>query len=69
MFGNFQLAVSVALRLFFADSVVGDQGAVYILLLYLVQAVTIALAGVGPLYGMNLQFRDLLRTEPAAPQG
>ncbi|MFN7701757.1 MAG: lysylphosphatidylglycerol synthase transmembrane domain-containing protein [Deltaproteobacteria bacterium] len=69
MFGNFQLAVSEALRLFYADSVVGDQGAVYILLLYLVQAVTIALAGVGPLYGMNLQFRDLLRTEPAAPQG
>lgn len=63
MFGNFQLAVSVALKLFFPESIVGEQGAVYILLLYLVQAITITLAGVVPLYGMNLHFRDLMRTE------
>jgi hypothetical protein len=63
MFGNFQLAVSVALKLFFAETIVGAQGAVYILLLYLVQAITITLAGVVPLYAMNLHFRDLVRTE------
>lgn len=63
MFGNFQLAVSVALKLFFPETIVGEQGAVYILLLYLVQAITITLAGVVPLYAMNLHFRDLVRTE------
>ncbi len=64
MFGNFQLAVSVALKLFFAESVVGAQGAVFILLLYGVQAITITLAGVVPLYALNLHFRDLVRTDP-----
>jgi hypothetical protein len=63
MFGNFQLAVSVALKLFFPETIVGEQGAVYVLLLYLIQAITVTLAGVLPLYGMNLHFRDLVRTE------
>lgn len=66
MFGNFQLAISVALKLFFAESIVGGAGSVYILLLYVVQAVTITLAGVLPLYGMNLHLRDLVRTEGTA---
>lgn len=64
MFGNFQLAVSVALKLFFAEEIVGAEGAVYILLLYMVQAITITLAGVVPLYALNLHFRDLMRTDP-----
>lgn len=63
MFGNFQLAVSVALKLFFAESIVSGAGAVYILLLYAIQAVFITLAGVIPLYAMNLRFRDLLRAD------
>ncbi|MBX7197476.1 MAG: flippase-like domain-containing protein [Sandaracinaceae bacterium] len=66
MFGNFQLAISVALKLFFPESTVATQGAVYILLLYVVQASLITLAGVLPLYAMNLRLRDLVRTEPAS---
>ncbi len=65
MFGNFQLAVSVALKLFFPESIVANEGASYIFLLYVVQAIVITLAGVVPLYGMNLRFRDLVRTDDA----
>lgn len=67
MFGNFQLAISVGLKLFFAESVIGAEGAVYILLLYATQASLLALTGVVPLYALNLRFADLLRTE--APAG
>jgi uncharacterized protein (TIRG00374 family) len=65
LFGNFQLAVSVALRLFFADAVIGEQGAVYVFLMYVTQAFVITVAGVLPLYAMKLRFRDLLRTDGA----
>jgi len=62
LFGTFQLALSTALRLYFAASVVGEQGAVYIFLMYAVQAVVMTLTGVVPLYALKLSFSDLLRT-------
>lgn len=63
LFGSFQLAVSTALKLYFAEAMVGDVGAVYIFWMYLVQAVLIAVTGIVPLYAMNLRLRDLLGTD------
>ncbi|MBX3249439.1 MAG: flippase-like domain-containing protein [Myxococcales bacterium] len=63
LFGNFQLAMSTGLRLYFAEAVVGAEGAVFIFLLYVMQSVVILLAGVIPLYAMNLRLGDLLGTE------
>ncbi|MBN1656143.1 MAG: flippase-like domain-containing protein [Deltaproteobacteria bacterium] len=60
LFGNFQLAISTALKLYFADAVVGSQGAVYIFVMYAIQTVVIVLAGVIPLYVMNLRIQDLV---------
>lgn len=71
LFGNFQLAISTALKLYFATSVVGSQGAVYVFLMYATQAVLITAAGIIPLYALQLRFRDLLRapaSEPEAPR-
>lgn len=63
MFGNFQLAVSVGLRLYLADEIVGTAGAVYIFLLYAIQALLISAAGIIPLYALRLHMRDLVRSE------
>ncbi len=60
LFGNFQLAVSTALKLYFAESLLGDAGSVYIFLMYVLQAVVILIAGIVPLYAMNVRFSDLL---------
>jgi uncharacterized protein (TIRG00374 family) len=60
LFGNFQLAISAALRLYFAESVVGSQGAVFIFLLYLLQSAVMIVAGIVPLYALKLRFSDLL---------
>ncbi|UJR80497.1 Hypothetical protein I5071_25440 [Sandaracinus amylolyticus] len=60
LFGNFQLAISVALKLFFAESIVGAEGAVYVFLMYVTQAVMMTLTGVLPLYALKLRFSDLL---------
>jgi uncharacterized protein (TIRG00374 family) len=62
LFGNFQLAISTALKLYFAAEIVSSAGAVYIFLLYITQAISITLAGVVPLYALRLSFGDLLRT-------
>lgn len=62
LFGNFQLAISVGLRLYFADEVVGEAGSVYVFLLYVTQAILICTAGIVPLYAMRLSMRDLMRT-------
>lgn len=62
LFGNFQLSLSTALKLYFAAAIVGIEGAVYIFLMYATQAVVITLAGVVPLYALKLSFSDLLRT-------
>jgi len=64
LFGNFQLAISSALKLYFADSIVGSQGAVYIFLMYAIQTFIITLVGVIPLYTLKIPFRDLLLISP-----
>mgnify|MGYP000243766330 CR=1 FL=1 len=78
LFGPFQLAISTALKLYFVESIVGTQGAVYIFLMYTIQCVLITLAGVVPLYAMKLNFADLLGAQqikqglsrpPPAPAG
>lgn len=61
LFGNFQLAVSAALKLYFVESLVGHQGSVYIFLMYSIQAVVITVAGLVPLYVMKIPFSSLLR--------
>lgn len=66
LFGNFQLAVSAALRLYFAEALVGEQGAVFIFLLYALQSSVMILAGVIPLYMLKLHFADLLSIPPEA---
>jgi uncharacterized protein (TIRG00374 family) len=64
LFGNFQLAVSAALRLYFAEQVVGTQGAVFIFLLYLLQSTVMVVAGVIPLYALRVRMRDLVSMPP-----
>jgi uncharacterized protein (TIRG00374 family) len=64
LFGNFQLAVSAALRLYFAEQLVGEQGAVFIFLLYLMQSAVMVLAGVIPLYALRVRMADLLSIPP-----
>lgn len=63
LFGNFQLAVSAALKLYFAERIVGGQGAVFIFLLYTLQSLVMVVAGVLPLYAMRLRMADLLRPQ------
>ncbi|MCB9667292.1 MAG: flippase-like domain-containing protein [Myxococcales bacterium] len=60
LFGNFQLAVSIGLKLYLAGHWVIDEGAVYIFLLYSIQALFIAITGLIPLYFMKLRLRDVL---------
>jgi glycosyltransferase 2 family protein len=62
LFGSFQLAIASGLRLYFPESTVGSEGAVYIFLMYSVQAVAITLTGALPLYFIDVRIRDLLRT-------
>jgi len=68
LFGNFQLAVSTALRLYVVESMVGREGAAFVFLLYVTQAVLITLAGVIPLYLLRIPFGALLGgTSPPTP--
>jgi uncharacterized protein (TIRG00374 family) len=60
-FGNFQLAVSSALKLFLPLALLPVQGSVYIFLLYVCQAVLLTVAGVVPLYMMRLSLSDIMR--------
>jgi uncharacterized protein (TIRG00374 family) len=64
LFGNFQLAVSAALRLYFAESLVGHAGAIFIFLLYVLQSSVMILAGIIPLYALGLRMTDLMRLPP-----
>ena len=64
LFGNFQLAISVGLKLYLAADLVASQGAVFIFLLYGVQALFLLATGLVPLYAMNLRLGDLLRVRP-----
>ncbi len=60
LFGSFQLAIASGLRLYFPESTVASQGAVYIFLMYSVQAVVITLTGALPIYFLDVRFRDLV---------
>lgn len=60
LFGNFQLAISTALKLYVATELVVSAGSVYIFLLYAVQAVILVSAGVIPLLALDIGFGDLL---------
>lgn len=60
LFGNFQLAVSAALRLYFAESLIGAQGAVFVFLLYVMQSSVMVLAGAIPLYRLRMRLSDLV---------
>ncbi|QQR88936.1 MAG: flippase-like domain-containing protein [Myxococcales bacterium] len=66
LFGNFQLAVSVGLKLYLAESIVAGPGSVFIFLLYTIQASFVALVGLIPVYTMKLHMKDLL-TRPSSP--
>jgi uncharacterized protein (TIRG00374 family) len=61
LFGNFQFAVSAALRLYFAEALVGMQGALFIFLLYALQSAVMIVAGIIPLYALGLRMSDLVR--------
>lgn len=61
LFGNFQLAVVACLKLFFPESVVAEQGAVFVFLLYVLQSSVMVLFGIVPLYALQLRLPDLLR--------
>jgi glycosyltransferase 2 family protein len=61
LFGNFQLAVVACLKLFFPESVVAEQGAVFVFLLYVLQSSVMVAFGIVPLYSLHLRLRDLLR--------
>jgi len=66
LFGNFQLAVGAALKLFFAAELLGGPGAVFVFLLYAVQSGVMVVCGLVPLYALRLRFSDLLRAPAAA---
>ena len=58
---RFQLAVAACLKLFFPESLVAQQGAVFVFLLYVLQSSAMILFGVVPLYALRLRLSDLLR--------
>jgi uncharacterized protein (TIRG00374 family) len=60
LFGNFQVAVAAALKLYFEDALVNEQGAVFVFLLYVLNAVAMILIGVIPLMRMNVRLLDLV---------
>ena len=66
LFGNFQLAIVVGLKLYLDEGTVASAGASYIFLLYVVQSVFISVVGLVPLYVLKLRFADLFRVEPTA---
>lgn len=65
LFGNFQLAVFACLKLFFPESLVASEGAVFVFLLYVLQSSVMIVAGVVPLYALRLRMSDLLRVSVA----
>lgn len=60
MFGPFQLALAAGLSCYVPESVVTDQGALYIFVLYACQAAVIGLAGIVPLYLSHVHLGDLI---------
>jgi len=60
MFGNFQLAVAAALKLYFPAQLVGAQGSVFIFLLYGLNAFMMIAIGVIPILSMRLHLSELI---------
>lgn len=60
LFGNFQVSVSAALKLYFPALIVGGQGAVFIFLLYLLNALAMLAIGVIPIMRMHLHLGELI---------
>jgi hypothetical protein len=56
------------LKLFFPESVVAEQGAVFVFLLYVLQSSVMVLFGIVPLYSLQLRFRDLLSVPQSASE-
>lgn len=67
LFGSFQLAVSIGLKLYFVQGLVAGEGAAFIFLLYSIQTVFIVATGLISLYGMRLSLRSLLATGESQP--
>ena len=66
MFGTFQVAVSSALKLYFAESIVGSEGAAYVFLLYACQALFICVSGILPLYVMHISFGEIFSPDSSS---
>jgi len=64
LFGNFQLAIVVGLKLYLPEDIVATAGSTYIFLLYVIQSLFISIMGLVPLYALRLKFSDLLRVQP-----
>jgi len=62
MFGPFQLAIAAGLSCYLDQSIVTDQGALYIFVLYVVQASVITLAGIVPLYATHVHLEELIES-------
>lgn len=60
LFGNFQISVSAALKLYFAADVVAEQGSAFIFLLYVLNALMMIAIGVIPLLYTHIPFKALL---------
>jgi uncharacterized protein (TIRG00374 family) len=60
LFGSFQLAVFLAIRLYVPEDAIGSAGSVYVFALYTIQAIVIMLTGILPLYVLDVHWRDLV---------
>jgi uncharacterized protein (TIRG00374 family) len=60
LFGNFQVAVSAALKLYFPAAMVTNQGSVFVFLLYLLNALMMIAIGVIPILRMRLHLGELI---------
>jgi hypothetical protein len=64
LFGSFQVAVSAALRLYFAEDLVVSAGSVFVFLLYVSNALMMTAIGVIPLARMHIRMADILAVRP-----
>jgi glycosyltransferase 2 family protein len=67
LFGAFQLSAALGLSLYLPEEIVHHEGSLFIFLLYAVQATFITLAGLVPLYAMNLRLTSLVGSPANAP--
>lgn len=65
MFGNFQLAVSAALKMYLPLAIVGHQGAAFIFVYYAIQAFVVIGTGLVPLAVMHVSLGRLLALDTA----